>query len=151
MKTKILLAALVLLGSTSTLLAGNCIDKLSRSITRLPNVEKVTLTPLVLNLIKPFSPEMKGINSMNMLNAEELSTTDYNQLKKLLNQCNDNGYETLVSTNEEDEIARILMKIEKEKIREIIIISLEKDEVSFIRIKGAIDPDQLNAIIENNK
>ena len=52
---------------------------------------------------------------------------------------------------EEDEMARILMKIEKEKIREIVIISLEKDEVSFIRIKGAIDPEQLNAIIENNK
>ena len=151
MKIRILLPALVLLGSTSTLLAGNCIDNLSHSITRLPNVEKVTLNSLVLGLIKPFSPEMKGINSMNILNADELSTADYNQLKKLLNQCNGNGYETLVSTNEEDEMARILMKIEKEKIREIVIISLEKDEVSFIRIKGAIDPEQLNTIIENNQ
>lgn len=151
MKTKILLAALILLGSTSTLLAGNCIDNLSHSIARLPQVEKVTLNSLVLGLIKPFSPEMKGINSMNILSAEELSTTDYNQLKKLLNQCNDNSYETLVSSNEEDETARILMKIEKEKIREIVIISLEKDEVSLIRIKGAIDPEQLDAIIENNK
>ena len=42
------------------------------------------------------------------------------------------------------------MKIEKEKIREIVIISLEENEISLIRIKGKIDPNQMQNIIEDN-
>ena len=42
------------------------------------------------------------------------------------------------------------LKIEKEKIREIVIISLEENEISLIRIKGKIDPNQMQNIIEDN-
>lgn len=88
---------------------------------------------------------------MNILNAENLSPANYNRLKEQIANCNDNSYETLVASNEGDEIARILMKVDKNRIKEIIIFSLEKDEVSLIHIKGSIDPQQLNGIIENNK
>lgn len=150
MKTRIFIAAMALLCS-STLFAGNCIDSLAASISRIPNVEKVSLNPFVLSLIKPFSPEMKGVKSMDILNAEGISTADYDRLKNQISRCNDDKYETLVSANEDNETARILMKVEKDKIREIVIISLEEDEVSLIRIKGAIDPKQLNDIIEENQ
>lgn len=151
MKTRNFLTALLLLIGSSAIAAGNCIDNLSHSIARLPEVQTVNINPFVMGLIKPFSPEMKGVKSMNILNAEDISTADYNRLKKQIEGCRTDGYETVVSSNEEGETARILMKIEKEKIREIIIFSLEEDEVSLIRIKGAIDPKQLNEIIENNK
>lgn len=150
MKTRIFIAAMALL-CTSTLFAGNCIDSLAASIGSIPDVEKVSLNPFVLSLIKPFSPEMKGVKSMDILNAEGISTVDYNRLKRQIDRCNDGNYETLVAANEDNEMARILMKVEKDKIREIVIISLEEDEVSLIRIKGAIDPKQLNDIIEENQ
>ena len=104
-----------------------------------------------MNLIKPFSSEMKGVKSMNIVSAEDISTADYTRLKKLIEDCQSEGYETVISSNEDGEIARILMKMEKDKIREIVILSLEEDEANLIRIKGAIDPKQLNEIIENNK
>ena len=47
-------------------------------------------------------------------------------------------------------IKPINKKIEKEKIREIVIISLEENEISLIRIKGKIDPNQMQNIIEDN-
>ena len=34
--------------------------------------------------------------------------------------------------------------------REIVIISLEENEISLIRIKGKIDPNQMQNIIEDN-
>ena len=147
MKTRIFLTALLLLGCSSAIVAGNCIDNLSRSIARLP----VNINPFVMNLIKPFSSEMKGVKSMNIVSAEDISTADYTRLKKLIEDCQSEGYETIISSNEDGEIARILMKMEKDKIREIVILSLEEDEANLIRIKGAIDPKQLNEIIENNK
>ena len=151
MKTRIFLTALLLLGCSSAIVAGNCIDNLSRSIARLPEAQTVNINPFVMNLIKPFSSEMKGVKSMNIVSAEDISTADYTRLKKLIEDCQSEGYETIISSNEDGEIARILMKMEKDKIREIVILSLEEDEANLIRIKGAIDPKQLNEIIENNK
>ena len=43
------------------------------------------------------------------------------------------------------------MKTEKEKIREMVIISLEKDEISLIRIKGKIDPKQMEELVKDKK
>ena len=128
MKTKILILALAAFCSFSSISASNCIDNLFNTASRMPNAEKVNLNSFVLGLLKPFSSELKGIKSMSIIDA----------------------YETVTSSNEENEIVRILMKIEKEKIREIVIISLEENEISLIRIKGKIDPNQMQNIIEDN-
>ena len=61
MTTPIFLTSLLLLGCSSAIVAGNCIDNLSRSIARLPEAQTVNINPFVMNLIKPFSSEMKGV------------------------------------------------------------------------------------------
>ena len=103
MKTRIFLTALLLLGCSSAIVAGNCIDNLSRSIARLPEAQTVNINPFVMNLIKPFSSEMKGVKSMNIVSAEDISTADYTRLKKLIEDCQSEGYETIISSNEDGE------------------------------------------------
>ena len=147
MKTKILILALAAFCSFSSISAGNCIDNLFNTASRMPNAEKVNLNSFVLGLLKPFSSELKGIKSMSIIDAENISSKDYTRFEKIITQCDSDGYETVTSSNE---IVRILMKIEKEKIREIVIISLEENEISLIRIKGKIDPNQMQNIIEDN-
>jgi hypothetical protein len=147
MKTKILILALAAFCSFSSISAGNCIDNLFNTAS---NAEKVNLNSFVLGLLKPFSSELKGIKSMSIIDAENISSKDYTRFEKIITQCYSDGYETVTSSNEENEIVRILMKIEKEKIREIVIISLEENEISLIRIKGKIDPNQMQNIIEDN-
>ena len=117
-----------------------------------PNAQcrESNLNSFVLGLLKPFSSELKGIKSMSIIDAENISSKDYTRFEKIITQCDSDGYETVTSSNEENEIVRILMKIEKEKIREIVIISLEENEISLIRIKGKIDPNQMQNIIEDN-
>ena len=144
MKTKILILALAAFCSFSSISAGNCIDNLFNTASRMPNAEKVNLNSFVLGLLKPFSSELKGIKSMSIIDAENISSKDYTRFEKIITQCDSDGYETV------NEIVRILMKIEKEKIREIVIISLEENEISLIRIKGKIDPNQMQNIIEDN-
>ena len=146
MKTKILILALAAFCSFSSISAGNCIDNLFNTASRMPNAEKVNLN----SFLKPFSSELKGIKSMSIIDAENISSKDYTRFEKIITQCDSDGYETVTSSNEENEIVRILMKIEKEKIREIVIISLEENEISLIRIKGKIDPNQMQNIIEDN-
>ena len=69
----------------------------------------------------------------------------------MISRCNGDGYETAISSNEENELARIFMKIEKERIKEVVIVSLDKDEISLIRIKGNIDPKQVGELIKDKE
>ena len=151
MKTKSLITAIALLYCSLSAFAGNSIDDLSKSIAQIPHAEHLNVNSLTLGLIKPFAPELKGVNNVEILNAENISNKDYTRLQALIAQCNTSEYETLVSSNDNDEIARILMKTEKEKIREMVIISLEKDEISLIRIKGKIDPKQMEELVKDKK
>ena len=114
MKTKILILALAAFCSFSSISAGNCIDNLFNTASRMPNAEKVNLNSFVLGLLKPFSSELKGIKSMSIIDAENISSKDYTRFEKIITQCDSDGYETVTSSNEENEIVRILMKIERE-------------------------------------
>ena len=151
MKTKSLLIAITLLGYSSVLFADNCIDNLSKSIARIPEAQNININSFALNLLKPFSPELKGVKAMEILNADQLSEQDYKKFKNLITRCNSGEYETMVSTSEDDEMARILLKTEKDRIREMVIISLEPSEISLIRIKGNIDPKQMEELVNDNK
>ena len=151
MKTKRLIIAIALLGCSSALFAGNCVNDLFKAAAQLPDAEKITLNPFVTGLIKPFVPEMKGINSMDIIDAEFITEKDYTRLEKMISRCNGDGYETAISSNEENELARIFMKIEKERIREVVIVSLDKDEISLIRIKGNIDPKHVGELIKDKE
>ncbi len=127
MKTKILIFSACSIFAVS-LLSPPAIVSTTYSI-RLPECpmqRKVNLNSFVLGLLKPFSSELKGIKSMSIIDAENISSKDYTRFEKIITQCDSDGYETVTSSNEKNEIVRILMKIEKEKIREIVIISLEE-------------------------
>ena len=55
MKTKILILALEAFCSFSSISAGNCIDNLFNTASRMPNAEKLNLNSFFLGLLKPFS------------------------------------------------------------------------------------------------
>ena len=52
---------------------------------------------------------------MSIIDAENISSKDYTRFEKIITQCDSDGYETVTSSNEENEIVRILMKIENEE------------------------------------
>ena len=99
MKTKILILALAAFCSFSSISAGNCIDNLFNTASRMPNAEKVNLNSFVLGLLKPFSSELKGIKSMSIIDAENISSKDYTRFEKIITQCDSDGYETVTSSN----------------------------------------------------
>ena len=125
MKTKSLITAIALLYCSLSAFAGNSIDDLSKSIAQIPHAEHLNVNSLTLGLIKPFAPELKGVNNVEILNAENISNKDYTRLQALIAQCNTSEYETLVSSNDNDEIARILMKTEKANTSENNCLNLQ--------------------------
>ena len=57
-------------------------------------------------------------------------------------------YEMLIDTHDDDEVVKILMKRNKKKITEVVIIDLEKNEINLVRFKGNLKSELLNKTIE---
>lgn len=142
MKTRIFTLSILLL-SALTVLAGNKIDKLFDQVKDLPNAEytheKISKT------------EKKGvIDGIKNLEAVEaaIDESTYQTLRKTIVKGDYKPYEMLIDTHDDDEVVKILMKRNKKKITEVVIIDLEKDEINLVRFKGDLKSELLNKTIE---
>lgn len=142
MKTRIFTLSILLL-SALTVLAGNKIDKLFDQVKDLPNAEytheKISKT------------EKKGvIDGIKNLEAVEaaIDESTYQTLRKTIVKGDYKPYEMLIDTHDDDEVVKILMKRNKKKITEVVIINLEKDEINLVRFKGNLKSELLNKTIE---
>lgn len=142
MKTRIFTLSILLL-SALTVLAGNKIDKLFDQVKDLPNAEytheKISKT------------EKKGvIDGIKNLEAVEaaIDESTYQTLRKTIVKGDYKPYEMLIDTHDDDEVVKILMKRNKKKITEVVIIDLEKDEINLVRFKGNLKSKLLNKTIE---
>ena len=142
MKTRIFTLSILLL-SALTVLAGNKIDKLFDQVKDLPNAEytheKISKT------------EKKGvIDGIKNLEAVEaaIDESTYQTLRKTIVKGDYKPYEMLIDTHDDDEVVKILMKRNKKKITEVVIIDLEKDEINLVRFKGNLKSEHLNKTIE---
>lgn len=142
MKTRIFTLSILLL-SALTVLAGNKIDKLFDQVKDLPNAEytheKISKT------------EKKGvIDGIKNLEAVEAAIDEsiYQTLRKTIVKGDYKPYEMLIDTHDDDEVVKILMKRNKKKITEVVIIDLEKDEINLVRFKGNLKSEHLNKTIE---
>ena len=142
MKTRIFTLSILLL-SALTVLAGNKIDKLFDQVKDLPNAEytheKISKT------------EKKGvIDGIKNLEAVEaaIDESTYQTLRKTIVKGDYKPYEMLIDTHDDDEVVKILMKRNKKKNTEVVIIDLEKDEINLVRFKGNLKSELLNKTIE---
>ena len=142
MKTRIITLSVLLL-SALTVLAGNKIDKLFDQVKDLPNAEytheKISKT------------EKKGvIDGIKNLEAVEaaIDESTYQTLRKTIVKGDYKPYEMLIDTHDDDEVVKILMKRNKKKITEVVIIDLEKDEINLVRFKGNLKSELLNKIAD---
>lgn len=142
MKTRIFTLSILLL-SALTVLAGNKIDKLFDQVKDLPNAE---YTHEKISKI-----EKKGvIDGIKNLEAVEAAIDEsiYQTLRKTIVKGDYKPYELLIDTHDDDEVVKILMKRNKKKITEVVIIDLEKDEINLVRFKGNLKSELLNKTIE---
>jgi translation elongation factor EF-G len=91
----------------------------------------------------------KGVTGVEVKSFDECEKSIKERFNEAINNLKDDAYETLVQTRENGEITKILVKIEKEMIRELIVITGGKD-VALIRITGKIKPKDIEHLINKN-
>lgn len=153
MKKYVLLLPILLLLLTS---CNKNVSTLFHELKQYPHTEYVSLSFPFINLIKlavsdkESSQIIKKVKSIKVLNMEKCNEESKERFKKKTSALTQNGYETLLKVNDEGENVSVLSKIQKEKIKEVLIIVTDENECSLIQIKANLQMEDINRLINND-
>ena len=128
---------------------GQSIEQLFNSFKNKEGANTVHVGGFTMKLAGLFT-ETLGVQSVDVLELEACSAATKQDFKQAIAHFNDPSFETIISNNESGERTKVLFKIEKERIREILVYTTGND-CNLVRIKGNINPADIEKIVEENK
>ncbi len=70
-------------------------------------------------------------------------------VKAISSKLSQQGWESVVTVNSDDEQVRIFMKFNGENVEGITVMALEEDEAVFVNVIGDLKPDELSKVMDN--
>ena len=70
-------------------------------------------------------------------------------VKTISSKLAEQGWESVVTVNSDDEQVRIFMKFDGTDVEGITVMALEEDEAVFVNVIGELKPDELGKVMEN--
>ena len=121
------------------------------------NVEYVHLPRFVMSIVKMLTKTeqrdvkaLKAISSIRALSLEECSPIVRQNFQKTLQTFHPSGYTPIIFSKEADETNYIYVKEKKGYIRELLILSADKQDGAIVHIKGRIKPEEVNTVVKQN-
>ena len=127
----------------------NTVERLFSDFSKENNTTRVKIGGFTMSLVGVFA-DTKGVSGVEVYSLEECDAGVKNDFNTAIKNLKDNSYETLISTSENGERTKILVKIKDDFINEIVVIA-GGNNPALVRIKGKIKPDDVNSVIENSK
>lgn len=125
---------------------GQSIDDLFSSYSKTKNAENVSIGKFLMTFAKPFIKDAKGVDSIHVLDLSECSNDVKNEFAGKVRNLKDGKYETLVRSNEDGEDTRVLICINKQAIRELVVIQTG-NESTLVRIKGKFKQSDIASLV----
>lgn len=122
-----------------------------------PNAEYVSISPFLMSIGKMFMGNdsdaklAKKFKSMKVLELGSCSESVKERFCDKVKALQIGGYETLMQVNDDGEKVHILMKAQKDVIRELLIVCTDKDDCSFIQMNGKVKKDKIAKMLNNMK
>lgn len=133
----------------------NNLNMLFKELKKEPHTEYVSFSFPLINLTKLFLNNenekiIKKIKSIKVLEMEKCADSSLELFKKKTSKLK--GYETLLTVNEEDENIKVVAKLKKERIKELLVIMTDdtKKECSLIQIKANLSMEDINKFINDD-
>ena len=117
-------------------------DKLFNDFAKQKNVTHVTVGPFLMKISSLFTETM-GVKSIEVLSFEECGNTVKDDLRAAIKK--------MVNANEEGNRTKIMVRIDKDIIRELVILTTDGGDDALIRIKGKIKPSDIEKVINDHK
>ena len=139
------------------------LDKIVKAFESNKEVEHQNITKEMLSMISSQTDSaamlknesfdfFKRIEKMDVFTLEDYKEKKAGSLIKAMDNYKDgNGFETLISVNEDDDRVRIVAHKEGETISEIAIMVRDESDIVLVRIVGKMTSDDLTKILDEQK
>jgi len=127
----------------------NTVDALFSNFSKEKKVTHVKIGGFIMSLAKAFT-DTKGVTGVEVFAFDECDLPVKEKLNNAIKNLKDSSYETIVSTTQDGERTKVLVKIKDDYIKEIVVIAGGNDP-ALVRIKGKIKPEDIQDVVENNK
>ena len=133
------------------------VEALFRQYKSEKNVEYVHIPRFIMSMAKMLTKAeleeakaLKAISSIRVLNLEECSPIVKQNFQKTLQTFQPTGFTPIIFNKESDETNYIYVKEKKGYIRELLILSADKQDGAIVHIKGRIKPEEVNTVVKQN-
>ncbi|WP_455672777.1 DUF4252 domain-containing protein [Phocaeicola sp.] len=132
---------------------GQSISALFNEFGNEPNADCVTISPFLMSIGKMFSANHEGseivgnIKSMKVIDLEDCPAEVQERFIKKVNKLDLDGYETLMRMNDEGDKVRVMMKMKKEVIRELLLVCTGNGDCTLVQINGKFTKDDIDKLI----
>jgi hypothetical protein len=123
----------------------NTVEQLFKDFAKKKNTTHLKIGSFAMFLINIFK-DTKGVSNTEIFSFDECEKKVKDDFNEAIKNLKDKDYETVISTSENREITKVLLKIKDDYISEIVVIC-SGDDPAMIRIKGKIRQD----VIKKNK
>jgi hypothetical protein len=123
------------------------VEQLFRSFSKEKKTVHVKVGEFAFSIASIFE-DTRGVKDVEVFAFEECENDIKQRFNDAIKNLKDKSYETLVSTSENGERTKILVKIKDDIINEVVVLT-GGDEPVLIRIKGKIKPDDVKSVVQN--
>lgn len=89
------------------------------------------------------------IDGLQILTFEKANQKTKDGLYNRISKLESKGYEPMVKANEDGEKVRILVKGNEQEVQSIVILALDHEDCSLIKIDGRINPANIDNIVKS--
>lgn len=130
--------------------AGNSqtMNQLFNEFSNIEQINHVKIGNITMKLASVFTETM-GVDGIEVLEFGECGNDVKERFAKAIKELNDPDFETMVTSNEKDSRTKVLVRIEKEMIREMVVLTTGNSN-ALVRIKGKIKPSDIEKVMNDH-
>ena len=124
------------------------VNDIFKEFSKMENVTSINMGQISMKFAGLFTDTM-GVDGIEVYSLEDCSNNVKEKLNKAINKLKDYKFETMINSNENGERTKVLVRIENDMIREMVIVT-SGSEAALVRIKGKIKPSDIDRMVNKH-
>lgn len=140
----VILALLVIcqVGNSQTM------NQLFNEFSKIEQINHVKIDNITMKLASMFTETM-GVNGIEVLEFGDCKREVKERFEKAIKELKDPQFETMVTSNEKGSRTKVLVRIENDMIRELVVLTTGNSN-ALVRIKGKIKQSDIDKVIKDH-
>lgn len=140
----VILALLVIcqVGNSQTM------NQLFNEFSKIEQINHVKIGNITMKLASMFTETM-GVNGIEVLEFGDCKREVKERFEKAIKELKDPQFETMVTSNEKGSRTKVLVRIENDMIRELVVLTTGNSN-ALVRIKGKIKQSDIDKVMKDH-